>query len=262
MGKRGVVGRCRLCRKMRPLCRSHYFGAALHKLCQQGGEPVVMTPKLISLSQRQLWAHLLCLSCEERLNKFGETPVLRLVDDGISFPLLARMDLVPRFFVKSDGQNVLTYSGSQMGINTDALTHFALGILWKGGVHRWPTIRRQTTSIDLRGYKDEIRNYLLGLTALPRSVAVIVAASEDQASRGVVFPPGRFRGQPYTHFSMVTRGIWFDIVLGEEAAERHKHLCCVRSDRNVIQRANCEQRLLHAGRRLHSKAEIAANLKK
>jgi uncharacterized protein len=30
--------------------------------------PVVMTPKRIKISPRQLWAHLLCESCEQRLN--------------------------------------------------------------------------------------------------------------------------------------------------------------------------------------------------
>jgi hypothetical protein len=77
MAKKNVEGICRLCLKEKRLCKSHYLGRALHKLCRENGEDaVMMTPKVVMVTQRQLWVHLLCGDCEARLNKFGETAVL------------------------------------------------------------------------------------------------------------------------------------------------------------------------------------------
>jgi hypothetical protein len=260
MARKNVIGRCRLCRRKKPLCRSHYYGAALQRLCQLDGKAVVMTPKLVIETQRQVWAHLLCLECEGRLNKCGETPVLRLLDTGKSFSLLDRMDLVPRFLAVEVGAETITYSGASMGIDTDALAHFALGLLWKAAVYKWRTVAGQTASISLPGFKEKIRKYLLGTTPLPAGIAVIVAACDDYGSRGMVFPPARFRGQPHRHFSILTRGIWFDVIVDDRAAERHRHLCCVRSDRKVLIRTNCHQRLMHAGKRIYKTAKIAPSL--
>ena len=92
---------------------------------------MLMTPKVIMATPRQLWAHLLCKKCEEQLNKFGETPVLKMLDNGLGFPLLERMRLAIPLKVE---RNTITFSGSAMGIDTDALAHFGLGLLWKGAV--------------------------------------------------------------------------------------------------------------------------------
>lgn len=189
----------------------------------------MMTPNIIMQTQRHLWAHLLCHECEGRLNKFGETPVLKLLDNGLWFSLLERMLLVPTP-VKVE-KDVVTLSGEAMGIDTDALAYFALGLLWKGAVYKWPTVARQTTSINLTGYKDVIRKYLLGKTGLPPGIFVIVAACEDKGSRGMVYAPSRLRGSRYKQFSLLVRGLWFDIIVDKKAPPGMKALCCVQADK-------------------------------
>jgi hypothetical protein len=61
--------------------------------------------------------------------KFGETPVLKLLDNGRGFSLLERMNLALTLKVEA---NTVSFSGSAMGIGTDALAYFSLGFLWKG----------------------------------------------------------------------------------------------------------------------------------
>lgn len=52
---------------------------ALWKLDREDGEdPVVMTPEYITLSQREVWSHLLCESCELLFSQRGEDPVISL----------------------------------------------------------------------------------------------------------------------------------------------------------------------------------------
>src|SRR5579872_2265804 len=78
MAKKNVLGICGLCQKDRVLCRSHYVGHAIQRLCRQAGEaPILMTPKVILATARQLWAHLLYQGCEDRLNRMGENVGLR-----------------------------------------------------------------------------------------------------------------------------------------------------------------------------------------
>jgi len=220
-------------------------------------DAVMMTPRVIMETQRQLWAHLLCRECEGRLNKFGETPVLRLLDNGSTFPLLGLMRVA--MHVKAE-PGVVTFSGSAMGINTDGLAHFALGILWKGGVHKWSTVGGQTTSVNLRGYIGAIRKYLLGVDEIPVGISVIVAACDDKGSRGMVFAPSRLRGSRYKQFSMLIRGLWFHIIVDKKARAGMKGLCCVQSDKRVLHLENCHNRLMQAAGYLHKSAKVAPSL--
>jgi hypothetical protein len=106
----------------------------LHTLSRTGKEhPVVMTPKLVKATPRQLWAHLLCEPCEQLLNDRGEKPVLALLNGpSDNFPLLNRMDIALPLKVEP---TVITYSGEAMGIDTDPLAFYALSVLWKASVH-------------------------------------------------------------------------------------------------------------------------------
>jgi hypothetical protein len=69
MAKKNLVGVCKLCRKRKLLCRSHYLGKAVERLCRENGQDaVMMTPKVVVATQRQLRAHLLCRDCGHTCN--------------------------------------------------------------------------------------------------------------------------------------------------------------------------------------------------
>jgi len=153
MARKSVRGVCKLCRKRRILCKSHYLGRALYALSRVNGEnPVVMTPQLVTLSPRQMWAHLLCRECEERFCKCGEKPVMQLLNGKDQFPLLNRMQLA--LAVKKDGDAV-TFSGTAMGIDTTPLAYFALSLVWRGAVHKWKTLKGQQHSWNLANTKSQ-----------------------------------------------------------------------------------------------------------
>ena len=217
-----------------------------------------MTPKVVMGTQRQLWAHLLCRECEARLNKFGETPVLKLLDTGSGFRLLERMHLALELKIES---NTVSFSGSAMGVDTDALAYFALGILWKGSVNKWSTVEGQTTSISLGAFEEPIRKYLLGEGGFPPDVYVLVGACEDRGSRGMVFAPSLVGGVRHRMFSILVRGIWFHVITDKNALPGIKKLCCVQSEKRVLHLEDCSQRFLQAGRHIHRTARIAPNVR-
>jgi hypothetical protein len=219
----------------------------------------MMTPKVVMATQRQLWAHLLCRDCEGRLNRWGETPVLKLLDTGSGFRLLDWMHLA---LVLKIEPNLVSFSGSAMGVDTDALAHIALGILWKGSVRKWPTVEKQTTSVALGPFKEPIRKYLLGKSGFPDGVYVLVGACEDKGSRGMVFAPHLVNGSRNRMFGILVRGIWFHVIMDKSAASGTKKLCCVQSDKKVLHLEDCTERFLHAGRHIHKTARINPNVKR
>src|SRR5271157_5449636 len=160
MALRNVRGICKLCRQTRFLCKSHYLGRALHVLSREGGRhAVTLTPKLVTATPRQLWAHLLCAECEKRISRNGEAYVLRLLNRKSNFQLL---DILKSATPMKVDSTVRVFSGTDVGINTEALAYFALSIAWRGSVHEWKTLEGQTTGIALGPYEERIRQYLAG----------------------------------------------------------------------------------------------------
>jgi hypothetical protein len=217
-----------------------------------------MTPKVITATPHHIWAHLLCEECEGRLNKFGENEVLPWLDNNKGFRLLERMRVSNAMTEKP---NLATFSAVDMGIDTEPFAHFALGLLWKAAVHQWPTVAGQTTTVNLGSFEDPIRRYLLGETGLPDDVYVILAVCEDNASRGMVLGPSLVAGSVHQMFSILVRGSWFHIVADRKPSPGTREFCCVRSERKLIHRENCERRLLQAGRHLSKTAAVSPNVK-
>jgi hypothetical protein len=188
----------------------------------------------------------------------GETAVLKWLDNNRGFRLLEWMQ---RSLAVKEERGVVTFSGRDMGIDTEPFAHFALGLLWKGAVHQWNTVQGQTTSVKLNHpYEDAIRRYLLGESGLPEGVYIMVAACKDKGSRGMVFAPTLVNGANHQMFSILVRGLWFHIVVDKNAKPATKDVCCVRSEKKVLHLENCHERFLHAGRHVYKTARIASNV--
>ena len=109
-------GRCQLCLKEnQDLLRSHFLGKALYRLNREGGQQVMLTPELIMPTDRQLWAHLLCGDCEQRMSSHGENAAMRLVQRKDSFSLLDRLELS---WPEKRTATTRIYSGALAGIET------------------------------------------------------------------------------------------------------------------------------------------------
>jgi len=217
-----------------------------------------MTPKLIKATPKQLWAHLLCESCERLLNDQGEKPVQALFNGATTFALLNRMNLA---LALNTAPTVVTYSGSAMGIDTEPLAYYALSILWKGSVHKWTTLKGQKSSVDLGKYQEPIRRYLIGDAGFPDGVYVIVAACTDIGSQGMTFAPSLVAESRFPMYSILVRGLWFHVITTDSPAPGLDQLCCVRSLRKVVFKEDCTQRFLQAGRHIHQTAVVSPELR-
>lgn len=217
MGRKPVFGTCALCLQYRQLCRSHYLGKAIHRLMNResvGGQ-IIFTPKLITQNPRQVVAHLLCRTCEERIAKFGEAPVLALICRGNTFPLLDRIKLAAPIETYS---KLAVYSGRDMGIDIEALNYYALSLAWRGAVKEWKTLQGQTTTASLGAFEEPIRQYLAGEAKLPGNAFVVLTVCTDDAAQLIVNAPWPvpIPGDEHLQIELFVRGLWF-VVLGGDS---------------------------------------------
>ncbi len=78
------TGLCPLCKKAKEIVDSHLIPKAVYPYCRDPeGNTIVINPDFLGFSDRQIHTPLLCLDCEDILNKGGE---------GWLMPLLAEYD--------------------------------------------------------------------------------------------------------------------------------------------------------------------------
>jgi hypothetical protein len=259
VARKNVYGMCPLCLRSAKLCKSHYLGRVLHNLSRDGKDhPVIMTPKLVKATPSQMWAHLLCSDCEQRFNERGEKPVIALFNGPKDFPLLNRMNVAMPI---KEEPTVVTYSGIAMGIETEPLAYYALSVIWKGSVHEWITLKGQKSSVNLRKYQEPIRQHLLDQAGFPEGVHVVVTACTDFGSQGMTFAPSGMAGTMFPMYSLLVRGIWFHVFTADGSPRGVDGLCCVRSVRKKLFKADCTKPFLESGGHILSTAIVHENLR-
>ena len=111
--------------------------AALYDYCRPaGGNPVAFNSRLVIESSRQTQHPLLCLECEDILNREGEKWMLPLFArlNG-PFPFHALLTKTKPILEEDDAKVYAAARNPE--IDTAKVTHFAMGIFWKAAVHSW-----------------------------------------------------------------------------------------------------------------------------
>ena len=251
-----LSGLCPLCWQQKQLEKSHYLGRALHLLSHDDGEAVIMTPQRVELSARQIWTHLLCGECEDLLAK-NESYAHQWINRKDRFPLLERLNVAASVRWTQIGRE---FSGAAIGVSTERLAHFALGIFWRASVNKWRTLGLQTTSIDLGVLAEPIRLYLGGEGPFPTGCALLMTVCTDHGSQGLVFGPNPTRGGIFPCISMLVRGIKFTLVVGDDLPSELREACCVGSAQKILFMRDCAADAQHAFDHLYQTAEVDPRL--
>lgn len=230
-------GQCKLCLEDGELQRSHLIPAGVFRsLRSEGEDPTAFTAKKIVQTSRQFQAHLLCRVCEDRLNKGGETYVLknmaRRVPDS-AFPLF---DFVNQGTVCDADDDCRIYDTSNVPeIDAAKLGHFALGMIWKTSARDWVGVDGYSRRLELGIYAEPIRRYLLGAEPFPRNcfVHVFVWPDKSSVSYGTYLPRRHPVRQSHV-YSYYLPGITFCIYVGKGVAQEQRELCCYSNERKPI----------------------------
>ena len=145
-----------MCKSRKPVVESHLIPSSLYVHTHEEDEgPVRVGDGVIIPGGREVKAPLLCLDCEDILNRGGEMwvgPKLAWVG---RFPLFDMARKCSGNFT-ADGIQGLYYASSNPEIDVEKLTHFALGIFWRASVHSWKK-NKGKPMIDLDAYGEPIR---------------------------------------------------------------------------------------------------------
>jgi hypothetical protein len=207
------VKKCPLCLETKEVVSSHLMPAALYDYCREPGrEPVAFNEKLVLESSRQLQHPLLCQSCEENLNKNGETWILPLFAryDG-SFPfheILTKMEPAV-----TDGEIRAFATARNPEIHAEMLSHFAMGIFWKSAVHSWSGARKEP-QISLGPYAEAVRRYLRGESGFPAHMALLIGVLPVPVNHIAFTAPYQGRSTKWHNFVLYILGIEFTLLAG------------------------------------------------
>jgi hypothetical protein len=163
---------------------------------------------------------------------------MRLVQRKTKFALLDRLKLALPFSVEPD---VVAFSGSAVGVDTEQLAYFALSVLWRSGVQQWQTLNQQTTGVSLGVFAEPIRKYLAGESGFPPGVVVRVTVCTDRGSRLLTLGPW---ARETASYCLLVRGVWFHILTSARLPAGLLTPWCVNSDKKVLFVKDCEKEML------------------
>jgi hypothetical protein len=161
-----MVAKCRLCLEQGELQRSHLLPKALYRLIGSGTDPdhpdtVQLSSEGIKKSSEQVWRHLLCSECEDRLNKNGEAWTLHNCYRGSG--IFRLRDKLRKGTNLSLGAEVETYSAAVEAVTK--LSYFCTSVVWRASLCDWVCRRETYKQIELGPYQEKIRKYIRGRVA-------------------------------------------------------------------------------------------------
>jgi len=107
-------------------------------------------------------------------------------------------------------------------------------------------------TIDLGHYNEELRKYLLGQTAFPANVALLLIVCADAFSQDMFYPPSLGRRREERTYTFQARGLNFFMIVGKQIPDTMRQLCCATSPQQWVFSRSCEEKVMKAAQRLLS----------
>ncbi len=189
---------CALCKEEKELQKSHYIASTFFKAVAQAHRPydksIVMHDferRAVFRTNSQPQKKLLCSECEQLFSRKGEDIVAKycLRKNG-EFLLKQILQNLPVSGTTPNGMKY--YRGDAELTNRldlDSFVYFAISVLWRGSVTRWPRPYDSTYRSLGSKYEEEFRKYLLGQCPLTHHVSVDIQVDFDEPSFiGIISP--------------------------------------------------------------------------
>ena len=231
------AGMCALCGIFGTLHDSHFLPKSVYRLMREStngnNSPVLISRKISIQTDYQMKQPLLCGACERRFSENGENYVVPLLKKRKRFPLLDKLKLaLPLYSTRTNAAFVCP----SVGLVGEKIGYFGLSILWRAAVRPWRMLDRDTTSVTLEPkHLEPLRKYLAGETAFPDDrIAVTATVATDLLSQNCCFVPSRVTDNPGIVYSLLTKGLYFRFVFGENHPLELRAISCIGPGRNLI----------------------------
>ena len=138
------------------------------------------------------------------------------------FPLYEKLTTVKPELVEED---VAAYASVKVpAIRIDFLTHFAMGIFWKSGVHDWRT-GNGTLRLEFGPYREAIRRFLLGETPFPKHAYLTINVVPPSLPTISAYLPYRSKAVRFAFHSFYVPGVEFMLTLGKSTPDFLRTMC-------------------------------------
>jgi hypothetical protein len=224
---------CPLCLETKSVVSSHLIPKRMYEYCRPPvGNPISVTTELVIETSRQLQDYLLCVDCEDLLNKGGETWLLPLLAQYQGpFPFY---DLLTKFPAEGIVDDVAVYAGARNPeIQVEQLIHFAMGVFWKAGAHSWSGSRTEPM-IDLAEHEEAIRKFLRGEAGFPDEAALTMGVLPSPVKQISFHSPYRGSNEKWMNFLFYVPGIEFSLCVGKDLDSTLREGCFARHPTHPI----------------------------
>jgi hypothetical protein len=255
------IQKCPMCLETKNVVSSHLIPAKAYEYFHApGAHPISISSKVVMGTDRQLQAYLLCLECEDRLNKGGEMWLLPLFAtyEG-SFPFYDLLTKVPPEASFEEG--TAYFVSKNPAIQVDKLVHFGMGMFFKAAVHSWEGGKKEPM-IEMGPYLESVRAFLIGKTGFPERMTLNV---------GVLPPPVKaiscshpYRGSNTTchNYLFYISGIEFALGVGKQIDLTARQACFASNPLHPIIVTDYSEDIRGNFNRVWKKAKKAKNLGK
>ena len=239
-------GICKLCLEVKPLKKSHFLPAALYP--KRRKPSFASRNRLVPLDSncRHIKDHILCVDCEQRFDRNGESEVLYWVSPkSKTFRLRERLKVaLPRDYNQNDSdRSISRYSGTDVGVDVDKFAYFAISVIWRGAVHDWALPDGSVRPHDaLGGFVEPMRLYLLRQAPFPPDTSVIVIVGSDDESRKLWTIATPHVEADCLNFRFLTFGLLFRVLMGYRQWDYLRDHSCT-SPRKCIFYGNMKHRM-------------------
>jgi hypothetical protein len=215
-----------MCRKVKPVVNSHLFPESLYSHVRQGAKsPILVGEGMVRPTDRHWKAYLLCLECEDILNKKGETWVCpRLGWPEARFPLFDMFEKAGGW-CEAGQFEAIYYGANNPEIQVEKIMHFALGMFWRASVHSWVG-REKPTMIDLGRFGEPIRAWLHGTAPFPPMTFVdVILARPQKLQLNLIQPAFVPTGKPWKTYKFYALGAMFTLTVGDFVPMEDRLIC-------------------------------------
>jgi len=212
-----MPGSCGLCKAEGvSLCYSDLLPKAISRwlikseLIEKGNRnPVFITSRRAVQMNFRVAEEFLCLECEGRLNRQGETWVLRNSYRGVkNFPIQSLLADAPPIAVRESFR--LIDGRALPDVEMDKLVFFATSIFWKASAREWRFIDHWDR-LEFGPYEEKFRSFLNHEADFPDSVSLVISVSGNPNPHvGAIYPymAARVSGTRQFRFSIPGMAFW------------------------------------------------------
>jgi hypothetical protein len=134
-----------------------------------------------------------------------------------------------------------TYSAADTpAIDRDKIAYFGISVFWRASIHTWELEDGEKVKIDLGPkYNEELRQYLMGLTPVPKNASLQLVVCSDPLNRGLFFAPTENQKIKDRTFIFVARGMQFFFRVSNTLKDFERRLSIVNSVERWITVKDC-----------------------